>query len=228
MLRSIFALLAALCIAGPAFAGDDHRASWTGCHVGAHLGGISGETRWSDPLGDFGPFVNNQTVDFFHASFGGLAGCNYQYRKVVFGLEGDLSFANVDEISLNDVITQNAIFRTDFHRYGSVRGRLGYDFGNWLLFATGGWAFGDIRQRYQAYTDASLGTLIDSIEEHAKSGWIAGGGIDYAASDNWVIRAEYLHYDFGRYLVADFGGGDLQYAQPGFDVGRVALIYRFD
>jgi opacity protein-like surface antigen len=56
-----------------------------------------------------------------------------------------------------------------------------------------------MRLRYEAYTDASLGTLVASEEAPAKSGWAVGAGIDYAADDRWVIRAEYLHYDFGKY-----------------------------
>ena len=84
-----------------------------------------------------------------------------------------------------------------------------------------------MRLRHEAYTDASLGTLVASEEAPAKSGWAVGAGIDYTADDRWVIRPEYLHYDFGKYLVADFGGGDLQYAQPSFDVGRVTLTYKF-
>jgi outer membrane immunogenic protein len=29
-----------------------------------------------------------------------------------------------------------------------------------------------------------------------RTGWVAGVGIEYALTNNWLIRAEYLHYDF--------------------------------
>jgi outer membrane immunogenic protein len=29
-------------------------------------------------------------------------------------------------------------------------------------------------------------------------GWVAGAGIEYKLLDHWLLRAEYLHYDFGK------------------------------
>ena len=28
-------------------------------------------------------------------------------------------------------------------------------------------------------------------------GWTAGGGVEYAVSRNWTVKAEYLYYDLG-------------------------------
>ena len=40
-----------------------------------------------------------------------------------------------------------------------------------------------------------------SIPETAASGftgWTAGGGIEYALTPAWSVKAEYLHFDFGN------------------------------
>jgi hypothetical protein len=83
MLRSILALLAYVCLISPGSAGGHPQSPWTGCYAGAHFGRVWGDTHWSDSLRDFGSFVNNQIVDFSHAGYGGLAGCN-------LGVEADL------------------------------------------------------------------------------------------------------------------------------------------
>ena len=57
---------------------------------------------------------------------------------------------------------------------GSVRMRGGVAFDRFLAYATGGAAFRDF----------------DDV------GWVAGGGVEYALTDAWVVGLEYLHYDF--------------------------------
>ena len=84
--------------------------------------------------------------------------------------------------------------RVDTSQYrwlGSVRGRLGYAFDNWLLFGTGGWAFTNIRHT----NDFGAG---DSFDNN-RSGWTVGGGIEYALTPNWTTRLDYRYFDFGSY-----------------------------
>ena len=75
---------------------------------------------------------------------------------------------------------------------GSIRGRLGYSFGQALLYATGGVAFANMRTFYtsfgasQAFSDT-------------RAGWTLGAGLEYALSRNWSIRAEYRYTDFGSF-----------------------------
>ena len=48
----------------------------------------------------------------------------------------------------------------------------------------------------------------------AKSGWVAGGGLEYAWTNAWTIRAEYLHYD----LAGDIFTGPRSPTSPPFGV----------
>ena len=37
-------------------------------------------------------------------------------------------------------------------------------------------------------------------------GWTVGGGLEYAVTNNWSVRAEYRYSDFGRYTDFPFSG----------------------
>jgi len=203
--------------------------SWSGCYLGGHIGGLWGETNWTDPLGNFGPFINVQDVS--HSSFtaGGQIGCNIQVNQFVIGIEADSSWADVNKISLSDTDERRHIVRTRFDWYGSVRGRLGYAADRWLVYATGGFAFSKIDLTLEAYTDSTLTVLSDPILGiRVKSGWTVGGGLEYALTNNWILRAEYLYFDFRNHQIFDFGDGDIEFGHPKFHVGRVGLSYKFD
>src|SRR5262249_38838080 len=59
--------------------------NWTGFYVGSNGGGGWGRSRWD-------------TADSFNTSgwlVGGTAGYNWQMNQVVFGVEGDVDWANI-------------------------------------------------------------------------------------------------------------------------------------
>ncbi|AMB48173.1 outer membrane beta-barrel protein [Methylobacterium sp. AMS5] len=89
------------------------------------------------------------------ASYGVFAGINYQFEDVVVGLEADYTFFGrsgdtFDRISRRVItkddflttVTLDGQARTKIQDYGTIRGRLGYAFGNLLPFVTGGAAVG--------------------------------------------------------------------------------------
>jgi outer membrane immunogenic protein len=80
------------------------------------------------------------------------------------------------------------------------RARLGYAFDRWMVYGTGGIAY------------AKAGDLDDT-------GWTAGGGVEWAATDHIVTGLEYLHYGFSDF---DHTGIDAD-----ADVIRVRLSYKF-
>jgi outer membrane immunogenic protein len=80
------------------------------------------------------------------------------------------------------------------------RARLGYAFDRWMPYATGGVAY------------AKAGDFKDT-------GWVAGAGIDWAATDHIIPGIEYLHYGFSYF---DHTGGDAD-----ADVIRARLNFKF-
>ncbi len=66
-----------------------------------------------------------------------------------------------------------------------------------MIYATGGLAYGEVRySNYTQYAAASPFEYAGS-ETPWKVGWTVGGGIEYAITNNWTIKGEYLYYDLG-------------------------------
>jgi outer membrane immunogenic protein len=73
----------------------------------------------------------------------------------------------------------------------SVTGRLGFTpGGNWLIYGKGGVAWADLDQ-----TVAVPGISVTNSE--TRTGWTAGGGVEYAFAPGWSGKLEYQYYDFG-------------------------------
>jgi outer membrane immunogenic protein len=95
-----------------------------------------------------------------------------------------------------------------------MRGRIGF-LPAWtvLLYFTGGAAWSEIDN-----SQVSLG-----IQNQSKSGWVVGAGVEWAPwANNWLVRAEYLHYNFGGVWVGPFGTSDLTINEV-----RAGLAYKF-
>ena len=88
-------------------------------------------------------------------SYGVYAGLNYQFDEVVAGIEADYTYlgrtgSTFDQISRFSITKDNYLTTvsllgassTKIEDYGSVRGRLGYAFENFLPYVTGGVAVG--------------------------------------------------------------------------------------
>jgi outer membrane immunogenic protein len=69
-----------------------------------------------------------------------------------------------------------------------VRGRFGYAFDRFLVYGTGGAAFGDIQANFSN----------DPVTTSTVTGWTAGGGAEYALGSGWSAKAEYLFVDLGN------------------------------
>jgi outer membrane immunogenic protein len=67
-----------------------------------------------------------------------------------------------------------------------MRGRVGYAFGRWLPYITGGGAWGNV---YLAGPGGSV--------SKTKGGWTAGAGVEWAFAGPWTAKVEYLYVDLG-------------------------------
>ena len=81
---------------------------------------------------------------------GGTVGYNYQYDRAVFGVEGDIDWANINGGTTTAGCPLGC--QTKDTWLSTVRGRLGYAAGRFMPFVTGGGAFGDIRASTPAAT----------------------------------------------------------------------------
>ncbi len=157
--------------------------SWTGIYIGVNGGYAFADSNWSDPI--LGSTGNFSTDGFL---FGGTIGGNYQWGQFVLGIEADGDWQNLNGTTYS-VAGSCARFgcTTQSDWLATVRGRAGYAFDRFLVYGTGGAAFGDLQ--------AAAGVL--PFNSTTQVGWTAGAGIEYAFLPNWTAKVEYLYVDLG-------------------------------
>lgn len=122
-------------------------------------------------------------------------GYNYQFTPlIVGGLEADLG---VMDLSADDkVIFDGHIWKSQFGpMWGTIRGRLGYLFGQrTLVYYTGGLAFMSVDEI--GIGDAAGQT---ATNQSTRSGFVMGAGVEHALSERLTAKVEFLHMDFGSH-----------------------------
>ena len=82
--------------------------------------------------------------------------------------------------------------------FGTVRGRFGVVSGPWLLYGTGGLAYGHVKYSYLNTNVPFGGPLTISASDSAvQFGWTVGAGVEYGFLGRWSAKLEYLYYDLG-------------------------------
>lgn len=183
----------------PVFAAPAPIFTWTGFYVGANAGYGFGQGKASDIALNGTPFPSrNGSFDTDGAIGGGQIGYNYQIGSIVLGLEADLQASGVKGSYVDDPLAAPASashINGKLEYFGTVRARAGYAVGNALFYATGGFAYGS--------TKASITNFINQaspvISSRANAmGYALGGGVEYALTRNWTVKAEYLYLDLGK------------------------------
>jgi len=150
--------------------------NWTGFYAGINGGGGWGHSTVTGPLSSGGDFKTSGGL------VGGTLGYNYQVGQVVLGLEGDIDWANLKGSATCGVGVSCEVKN---NWLGTARGRVGYAFGQFLPYVTGGLAVGDVKT-----TATGLGSASST-----KAGWTIGGGVEAAIAGPWTAKVEYLYVD---------------------------------
>ncbi len=211
----LLASAGAIAIAGSAFAAEPAPIppppppfTWSGVYLGGQIGYAWGKDNvsWSGTANDL-DLAGGKFGEGPQGVIGGAhLGWNIQPNHwFVFGIE-----ASVDGAGLNkSVVVPMADFAQDTFGsltasakagvQGSVRGRLGIAFDRLLLYGTGGVAVTSYNTSYYDTTGFFTGFpgTNDTISV-TRAGFTAGGGIEYAITDNWSVRAEYRYSNFGH------------------------------
>lgn len=171
--------------------------SWTGFYIGGDVGyGWGGSTGTSTNAA--GAFPLAYSANSTGVIGGGFLGYNYQINEFVVGVEADWQFANNSGSGIG-VLPPSYTMTTKINNYGSLRGRLGYAMDRWMIFATGGWAWGSASTSY-GFTGAAAPYYTNSFNGN---GWTAGAGFEYAFMNNWLARVEYRYTDLGSSSYTD-------------------------
>ena len=207
MRRIFIATLSLIALGGAAAAADlppapqlpplEAQPTWTGFYAGLNVGGAFGSSRNAFTIAGFGLPTFNTPLQGVVG--GGEAGYNWQTGPWVLGLE-----ANFDGSGLRGSRTApclpslcgafGASYAQSLPWLGTLRPRVGYALGNWLLYATGGGALGQV----DTNATAAVGSFVATDNRsQTRGGWTLGGGVEVELMAGWSAKIEYLYVDLG-------------------------------
>ena len=203
---------------------------------------VSFPTLPPPPLTYSNPYSVTRGTDNIAGGFGGgQLGYNFQFGSFVLGVEADAQGAGIQGGGANAIFNDNAVAtltsvspvcqatatfqagrpgatcagRNDVEVdwFGTVRGRIGYAFGNTLIYGTGGFAAGGVKAS-SFYTDnnvTGLGGAANNqvgMTSHSatNTGWTAGAGVEVKLSPSWSLKGEYQFINLGT---ISSGPGDI-------------------
>lgn len=143
--------------------------SWSGPYLG-----LQGGYNWGNADVSGGSF---NTDGWLGGIYGGY---NYQVApNWVLGLEGD--------VNANGSDGSNGVLKVENPWDASLRLRAGYAVDRFLVYGTGGLAFGEVKAKDASYSDSAT-----------RTGWTLGGGVEAAVTDHVTTRVEYRYTDLGK------------------------------
>ena len=185
--------------------------SWTGFYLGADAGWSHLNSVSDTALGSASNNVNGFAI-------GALAGYNYEFSGgFVVGAELDGTYVTGNHT--NSTALAGTAVRAGQEWTDRARLRLGYALDRALIYVAGGYTYAD---HNILFSGASAGSGPKSL-----NGYNLGVGVDYAVTDNWLVRLEYIHDQFGNRNFATTGAVTSVRQKTSDDLVRAALIYKF-
>jgi outer membrane immunogenic protein len=173
--------------------------SWTGFYIGAHVGAGWGTTESeinSITIGGAGNVLGGAIIPLSQTQAngwlaGGQIGYNFQTGPVVFGVEAEASWTDIDGKSPCLVVLS---CRTDVDWIVTVAGRFGLTWDRTLVYVKGGVAWAD--SNYSA--TLNLGPIINATASvsDTRFGGLLGAGVEQAIGGGWSAKVEYNFIDF--------------------------------
>jgi outer membrane immunogenic protein len=165
--------------------------SWTGFYLGGNLGAAWENGNVTDSFTGLN-FSGTSNATF---AGGGQAGFNYQISSLVFGVEADFDWLSNNNNNTGvgvaipggggDLFTANLNDRW----VTTLTGRLGFAWDRVLLYGKGGGAW--VGNNGFTVTDTTKATSLAIGSSSNRTGWTAGGGLEWAFANNWTARVEY-------------------------------------
>lgn len=175
--------------------------TWTGFYGGVNAGYGFGEyTGLSSP--------NFKKPSGFVG--GGQIGYNYQINQMVLGVETDLQGT---DIHAKNSAAGVAGSKSRLPYFGTVRARAGVAIDRFLPYLTAGFAYGGSETTIP-------GTGKGSATHY---GWVVGGGVEYALTNNITTKIEGLYMDLSDKKI--IGGAGKIGSETG--IVRAGLNYKF-
>ena len=170
--------------------------TWTGFYLGANIGAgwISREVTDS--------FFGAEWTNSSDARFigGGQIGYNWQFNNFVLGIEGDID-GIVNKSRSRTVTVPAGTFtlngQNDGNYVATIAARFGFAFDRALLYGKAGYGWVGGTGNLLIVNNAT-GASVSLGGDGTRSGWMLGGGLEYAITHNWTVKGEFDYIDTGR------------------------------
>lgn len=176
--------------ASPAPAVVPHAFTWTGPYLGGHVAAKLAQA--DDMLSVPAPAPSSDSLG---SLFGGVQlGYNYQLpSRMLLGVEGDISFPYFmeDGVVMSRRIPRGSVTEK-LNFVSTLRVRVGYAWGRWLTYGTGGLTWSQLRLSHAPSLLEAPSTALGW-----PIGWTAGAGAEVAIARAWSLKAEYLFARLG-------------------------------
>jgi opacity protein-like surface antigen len=166
--------------------------NWNGLYGGANFGFSFNREGVTTPFGA-------ASTDPSGVLGGGQVGYNFQFAPSwLIGIEGE--FDGTSARGTTNVVGTGAQIGTalsvasDHDWYAVLSGRLGYVSGPWLFYAKGGPAW--MNADYQIQVNSGVGGVLSL--DTTRTGWMAGGGVEYMLTARWSAKVDYEYLEFGN------------------------------
>lgn len=182
--------------------------TWAGVYVGINGGyGLSANNSTiyayaNDP--GVGATTTSATTDYDKSGGfgGGQIGYNFQRGRVVYGVEADIQGAGIggsgSAFASAGGITSSPSRDSNLDWFGTVRGRVGYSYDRALFYFTAGFAYGGTHgSASMAMNDNGAPYNFTHNVSATQTGYVLGGGIEYALTPAWSVKGEYQYIDLG-------------------------------
>jgi outer membrane immunogenic protein len=195
--------------------------NWTGFYIGIEGGYGWGSTSHTNVVTGIGSVTDHSLKG---GIFGATYGYNWQTGPWVLGLEGDFSWSGIKDafIDPSGFCGAGPNCNTNLRWLGTDRVRLGYAWDRYLVYGTGGVAYGSV--------NAGINNACCDFETHTRVGYTVGGGIEAMLVRNWSAKLEYLYVNLGdkvNYNATIVAPPDGESVAVRFNMVRVGLNYKF-
>ena len=206
--------------------------TFTGFYIGANIGGSWNIDHWSESA--FGSVFGTQNSGGRFIG-GGQVGFNYQFGPLVVGAEADGDWGANSQNAGNAAFIApvgNIIVLANRTWVSTAAARVGFAADHLLFYVKGGggWAGNN------GYTlsNTTTGATISGLGSGTNSGWLIGGGLEWAVTDHWTVKFEYDYVRLSNYsfvvppTAAFLAGDTFTNSGPGLMMAKVGVNYLFN
>lgn len=183
--------------------------AYFGINGGYGGGDITSYTHFATQFGQFGTI--NSVGRLGGAIAGGQLGYNFLLgNNSVIGAETDFDWANVSTqggassqiVGAGTLGTSGSTYQVGINWIGTTRLRIGYQFGSFMPYLTGGLAYGmavaqDTSNSSSTYSSSYVIQWHYANLSKISTGWSAGAGAEYTLDKNWSFKTDYLYTQVG-------------------------------